>query len=72
MKQILSDLLLLVVAVLLLMDLFSISRTRVVRAAPATVRVQTGPNRTVTDTSGNVVGSCVNKGAYTECLIASR
>ena len=72
MKRMLSDVLLFLVAVLLLIDLFSISRTRVANAAPAVVRVETGSNRAPDGASQSVVGSCVNKGAYTECLIASR
>ena len=51
----------------------NILRIPTVRAASAKMRVQTVPKSGVLEIDGDVVGfSCVNKGAYTECSVASR
>ena len=66
----LTNILLLVVLVLLAVNVI---RVPAVRAASARVRVQVVPKSGSVEVDGDVVGfSCVNKGAYTECSIASR
>ncbi len=71
MRQHLTNLLLLLIAVLLALN-FMVSAPRV-KAASGRVRVQTVSKAGTVEVDGEVVGfSCVNKGAYTECSIASR
>jgi hypothetical protein len=66
----LTNLLLFAIAVLLSLNAFRVST---VHAASTKVRVQVVPKSGSIDVDGDVVGfSCVNKGAYTECSIASR
>jgi hypothetical protein len=66
----LTNVLLLVITVLLAVN---VARVTSVRAASTKVRVQTVSKSGSVDVDGEVVGfSCVNKGAYTECSIASR
>jgi len=66
----LTNMLLFVIAALLAFD---VARVSSVHAAPTRVRVQTISKSGSVDLDGKVVGSsCVNKGAYTECSIASR
>lgn len=71
MRQHLTNLLLLLIAVLLALNFFS-SPSRV-GAASGRVRVVAVDKSKSVDVDGEVVGfSCVNKGAYTECSIAVR
>ena len=61
---------LLAIALLLGLNLL---RGPAVRAASGKVRIQAVSKPGVVELDGDVVGfSCVNKGAYTECSIASR
>jgi hypothetical protein len=70
MRQHLTNVLLLVVALLLAANLI---RPSGIHAASTRVRVQTIPKAGTVDVDGEVVGfSCVNKGAYTECSVAIR
>jgi hypothetical protein len=65
-----SNALLCIVAVLLAMNLL---RSTPVRAASSRVVIQQIENKGTVEVTGDVVGfSCVNKGAYTQCSIASR
>lgn len=65
-----TNILLLLVAVLLAINLLRVTS---VRAASSKVRVQIVSRSGTVEVDGEVVGfSCVNKGAYTECSIASR
>jgi|GEM_PF-5569059 len=64
-----TPILLFVIAVLLALNLYRVSSVR----AATRIRVQTISKAGSIDVDGEVVGfSCVNKGAYTECSIASR
>ena len=66
----LANMLLFVVATLLAVNIIRVSA---VHAASGKVRVQVVPKSGVVEVDGDVVGfSCVNKGAYTECSVASR
>jgi hypothetical protein len=71
MNRSLTNVLLFTIAMLLVADL-CVSVRRGARAA-SMVRVQTVSKPGAVDITGDVVGfSCVNKGAYTECSIASK
>jgi hypothetical protein len=66
----LTNIVLLVIAALLAANLL---RIPAVRAASTKIHVQVVPKSGSVDIDGEVVGfSCVNKGAYTECSVASR
>jgi hypothetical protein len=66
----LTNMLLFAIAVLLGINVLRVST---VHAASTRVRVQTVPKSGSVEVDGDVVGfSCVNKGAYTECSVASR
>ena len=66
----LTNLLLFAIAVLLGLNVMRVST---VHAASARVRVQIVPKSGSVEVDGDVVGfSCINKGAYTECSVASR
>jgi hypothetical protein len=66
----LTNILLFMIAVFLAVN---VARVSSVRAASTAVRVQTILKSGSVDVDGEVVGfSCVNKGGYTECSIASR
>jgi hypothetical protein len=65
-----TNILLFMIAALLAVNLL---RVPSVRAASTKVRVQIVPKSGSLDVDGEIVGfSCVNKGAYTECSVASR
>ncbi len=66
-----TNVLLLGVALLLVVN--ALVFTAHVRAASGVVHVQVVQGKGTVNVDGDVVGfSCVNKGAYTECSIASR
>ncbi len=67
-----TDFLLFIVAMSLVMNLL-VPTTGRVRAASSKLQIQMISKSGVINVDGEVIGfSCVNKGAYTECAIASR
>lgn len=71
MRTSLTNILLLLIAAFIALDV-ALNVGHGAKAASA-IRVQTISKPGTVDVSGEVVGfACVNKGAYTECSIASR